>query len=394
MDQRGEKRALRACCAGIVNQAVIANVTAILFVPLMRLYGFTYLQLGLLTAIGFAAQLSADLILLFFIDRAPRRALAVFACALSGAGLLLYGAVPILFAGGGAVYAGIAASTAVFAFAGGMLEVILSNVADSLPARTGELCLLHTVYAWAQVVLSLCLLLFLQVCGSEHWNVALFACALVPLCALVFLLFCRFPETRPRERVRASVRPFYLLALFAVFFGYGAEVVMNQWVSAFAADVFAFEGGSTLGCALFALCLGAGGAVYVALSRRRGNVPPALLAAAALFAAAAYLAAGLLRLPAAAFAAAVVCGLFAGVLSPGAMTAATDALPHAGGWMLASFAVAQDISAAALPAAAGALSDAFSLRAAFLVSAAIPLFAALFLWAMHRSRRRGLSCLR
>lgn len=386
MDQRGERRALRACCAGIVNQAVIANVTAILFVPLMRLYGFTYLQLGLLTAIGFAAQLSADLILLFFIDRAPRRALAVFACALSSGGLALYGFVPYLFAGRGAVYAGIAAATAVFAFAGGMLEVILSNVADSLPARTGELCLLHTVYAWAQVVLSLLLLLFLRLGGSACWNLALFVCALVPLSALVLLLRCRFPAMRARLPARGTVRPFYLLALFAVFFGYGAEVVMNQWVSVFAADVFAFEGGSTLGCALFALCLGAGGAAYVGLSRRRGTLPAGILAAAALFAAAAYLAAGLLRLPAAALGAAIVCGMFVGVLSPGAMTAATDALPHAGGWMLASFAVAQDISAAALPAAAGALSDAFSLRGAFLVSAAAPLLAAVFLWAMHRTR--------
>ena len=389
MDQRGEKRALRACCAGIVNQAVVANVTAILFVPLMRLYGFTYLQLGLLTAIGFAAQIGADLLLVAFIDCAPRRTLALCACALSCTGFCLYGAVPMLFAGRAAVYGGIAFCTALFAFAGGMLEVILANVADSLPARAGELCLLHTVYAWAQVLISLILLLFLNVFGAAQWNYALFLFALVPLCAFVSLLRCRFPAARPRIPSAVRARPLYLFALFAVFFGYGAEVVMNQWVSSFSADIFSFEGGSALGCALFAACLGAGGAVYVALSRRRGTIPAAALAASALLAAAAYLLAALLSVPALALAAAVLCGLFVGVLSPGAMTAATDALPHAGGWMLASFAVAQDIGAAALPAAAGALSDAASLRLAFLVSAAVPLMAALFLWAMHRARRRG-----
>ena len=59
----------RVCRAGVVNQAIIANVTAILFVPFASLYGFTYVQLGILAAAGFCAQLAADTFLLFFIDR-------------------------------------------------------------------------------------------------------------------------------------------------------------------------------------------------------------------------------------------------------------------------------------------------------------------------------------
>ena len=38
MDQRDLKRTSRACIAGIVNQAVVVNVTALLFAPFMRLY--------------------------------------------------------------------------------------------------------------------------------------------------------------------------------------------------------------------------------------------------------------------------------------------------------------------------------------------------------------------
>ncbi len=94
-------------------------------------------------------------------------------------------------------------------------------------------------------------------------------------------------------------------------------------------------------------------------------------------------------MPALALACAAACGLFVGVLSPGAMTAAGEALPHAGGWVLASLAVAQDVGAAVLPAAAGAVSDVSSLQTAFLVSAAVPLLAALFLFFMHRARRAG-----
>ena len=50
MNKRDSKRTFRACVAGIANQAVVVNVTALLFAPFMRLYGFTYVQLGLLTA--------------------------------------------------------------------------------------------------------------------------------------------------------------------------------------------------------------------------------------------------------------------------------------------------------------------------------------------------------
>ena len=81
-------RAARACCAGAANQAIVANVSALLFVPFMRLYGFTYLQLGLLTAVCFCSQLAADVALIFLIDRVSRRALAMAASFFSCAGLL------------------------------------------------------------------------------------------------------------------------------------------------------------------------------------------------------------------------------------------------------------------------------------------------------------------
>ena len=109
--------------------------------------------------------------------------------------------------------------------------------------------------------------------------------------------------------------------------------------------------------------------------RRAGRIPLLLLCISALLAAAAYILAALVPsdLPALAFAA--LCGGFTGMLSPGAMSAASDFLPRSGGWMLASLAVAQDIGAAALPAAAGALSQGGSVRSAFFAMSAAPLVA-------------------
>ena len=385
MNGRSSRGTARACCAGIANQAVVTNVSAVLFVPFMRLYGFTYVQLGFLAAAGFAAQMAADILLLFLIDRAPSSALAALAAAMSCAGLVFYGCVPCLFAG--AEFYGILAATVVFAFAGGMLEVVLSNAAGALPEGEASLPFLHTVYAWAQVALALFLLLWLSLFGAESWNFAVLALAALPAAVFALLPSARFPPPQKDAPARAAFTPLYLFAVFAVFFGYGAEAVMNQWVGTYAAQLFGEELGSAAGCALFALCLGIGGALYVRISgKKRAGL--SLLIGCALPAAAAYLLAALLP-GTSALAAAALCGLFVGVLSPGAMSAASAALPRTGGWMLASLAIAQDIGAAVLPALSGAAAEAVSVRAAFLFLAAAPVLSALAMVYMARAAKRA-----
>lgn len=389
MNERNTRRISRTCIAGIVNQAVISNVTALLFVPFMRLYGLTYIQFGILTAVGFGAQMLADVVLLFLIDRVPCKILVWIASGLSCAGLVFYGVSPFLFFGQ-ALYFGMVAATIIFAFAGGMLEVVLSNVADSLPEGKGgvSIVLLHTVYAWAQVVLACVLFVFITLFGTARWNILILFLAIVPAGVGISLIGLRFPQRQKREPVRAAFKPFYLFAVAAVFFGYGAEAVMNQWVATFAAESFGEEWGALLGGALFAVCLGMGGAFYELRQRKRSEVAFGALIFGAVCAAGMYFLASMLTSAVAALCCAAACGFFVGILSPGAMTAASESLPHAGGWMLASLAVSQDIGAAILPSAGGAIAQSASIRQCFFVMAAVPLCAAAFLGFMAYSKNR------
>ena len=387
MQKKLNVRTARVCHAGVVNQAIITNVTALLFVPFLRLYGFTYFQLGMLTAAGFAAQFSADIVLLFLIDRISPDFLAKTAAAMSCLGLAFYGVLPFLF--GQELYPGIVCATVLFAFAGGMLEVVLSNASDALPsADGGGLCLLHTMYAWAQVGLSVYLLAFLAVFGVEAWNYAVLLLTAVPIAVFFLLLRVRLPMRTQCAHVRSAFRPFYLFAVLAVFFGYGAEVVMNQWISSFAAEIFNREEFAAIGCALFAACLGCGGAWYVRLERRSARAPLGFLVVSAFAASGMYILAACLQEPVAALAAAVLCGLCVGALSPGAMSVATDFLPQTGGWLLASLALSQDVGAALLPAVSGALTQKYEMRIAFLVLSVVPLLAAACLITMARLRGR------
>lgn len=380
------KNSVRACSAGSAVRAVAANVTALLFAPFARLYGFSAALLGLLTAVGFTAQMCADFLLLFLADRVGYRRLACTASLLACAGLLAYGSAPLWLHGSG-LYALIAGATALFAFAGGMLEVVLSNVADTLPSGSGaSIGSLHTMYARVQAALCLFLLVYFAAFGVEDWNGAVVALAALPAIAFALLLRAPLPHMEREAPPRAAFRPFYIFALCAVFFGYGAEVVMNQWISAFVSESLGSVAGGLLGCALFALCLGTGGWLYV---RRREGTSFYTLIFTALAAAAAYVAAALSSDIPALFCAAV-CGLFVGYLTPGTMEAASGFLPRTGGWMLASLAVAQDAGGAVLPAAAGALAGEGSLRTSFLWLAAAPAVAALSLFCMAVIRARTL----
>ena len=58
-------RILIASCTSNASQAIYANMTALLLVPFMSLYGLTLGQMGILVGINFGTQIFADLLLTF-----------------------------------------------------------------------------------------------------------------------------------------------------------------------------------------------------------------------------------------------------------------------------------------------------------------------------------------
>lgn len=384
-------RTAKACYAGIINQAVITNVTALLFVPFMSLYGFSFLRLGLLTAVNFISQMCADILLIFLIDRISFKKLVLFSSFLSFAGLIFYGCVPYIFSRQ-SIYIGIISATSVFAFAGGMSEVVLSNIADNIPRceRSLSICLLKTVYAWAQVGLAVVCAAFLYIFGVAHWNFAMFAFALIPLCAAILIGGATVVKKTETVRPKSAFSLFYLLALVAIFLGYGSEITVNQWICVLAEAIPALGGewSEFIGMGLFAVCLGLGGLLYVSISRRKEHFPLPVLVFAALFTCAIYLTTALAGNELFALISAVCCGLFVGVLSPGIMTVASDHMPSAGAWMIASLAVCADVGAAALPAVAGGVAQSLGLRTAFFAMSAAPFLCACVLFSMYCMRKK------
>lgn len=386
-----------SCFVGIFCQAVSSNITAILFIPLMTLYGLSYVHLGLLVGINFTTQVLVDIIASRLVDRYGFRVFVLPSDILAVIGLVLFGLTPVLFDN---ILTGLVFSTIIFSASCGLQEVMLSPIVNAIPHndKGPAMALMHSFYAWGQVATIIITTLFLFFFGIENWQVIVFLWALVPLVNFFMFLAAPFPGVI-HENQRMTMRdlilkPFYLVALLAIMGGAATELVMNQWSSTFSEKVLELPKvtGDILGMCGFAVFLGLGRVLYGRYGSKI-NMNNVLVGSAAA-AVVCYIAVAISPLPAISLAACAVCGLAASLLWPGTLVITAEKYPLAGAWIFAILAAAGDIGAASGPFAAGVITDLtrqmpsilqfaaslqllpdqFAIRIAILLSAIFPLF--------------------
>ncbi len=401
---------LSVCCGGIVNQAIIVNITALMYVAFMQLYNFSYIQMAMLTAVGFLAQLGADILLLAIIDKIDKNKMAKLSCICSGIGLIFYGCIPLIFHGIG-IYIGILFATMIFAFSGGFLEIILSSIADNISTTFGGICLLHTVYAWSFAGLSILFLGYFYLFDFINWNYILFLLAVVPF--VIFFLLDTIKEdnimstvkqtevqqmdidfdsmenivTNRQKNSKLYLLSFYILAFLAVFFGYGAEIIVSQWVSIYTSILLQNELLSMIGPIFFAICLGIGGLLYISILQKKQKIPLSFFLIACVCASLLFFLAGIIPIAWLALLCLISSGLFVGILSPSAITYASKSKIFLGGWLFALLAISQDVSATILPALFSIVATQ-SIYQALFISAPIPLFAGI-LFTILKARKKN-----
>lgn len=337
-----------SCFVGIFVQAIITNLAAILFIPLMELYGLTYVHLGILVAVNFSAQVASDIIFSGVIDKVGYKRLVIPSTICALIGLILFGMAPYLFDN---VFIGILLATIVFAAASGLLEILLSPIINAIPGndKGPAMSLMHSFYAWGQVATIIITTLFIFFAGGEHWQIIVFAWAIVPLINFFMFLKAPFPDTISEEQRLGMkdliLNPFYLLALAAIFFGAGTEVIMNQWSSTFMEKALELPKvtGDLLGMCGFAVMLGVGRTVY-GMYGHKFNISKALIGGSAI-GILCYLIVALSPVDGLNLLACAMCGLAASLLWPGTLIITADRFPLAGAWLFAILAAAGDIGA-------------------------------------------------
>jgi MFS family permease len=399
-----------SCFTGIFSQAISSNITAILFIPLMTLYGLSYIHLGLLVGINFSTQVLVDIITSRLVDRNGFRVFVLAADLLAVTGLLLFALSPVLFSN---VLVGLIISTIIFSISCGLQETILSPIVNAIPhgEKGPAMALMHSFYAWGQVATIVVTTLLLFFYGIRSWQIIVSLWAIVPLVNFFMFLAAPFPGV-VHESQRLTMRdvffkPYYLVAMLAILGGAATELVMNQWSSTFTEKVLELPKvtGDLLGMCGFAVMMGLGRLIYGRYGNKM-NMNNVLVASAGA-AAACYIIVAVSPVHAISLLACGVCGLAASLLWPGTLVITAEKYPLAGAWIFAIMAAAGDIGAAVGPFGAGLVTDftrglpaalnwaarvglspdQFALRAAILLAAVFPILTMACHWFLRRRQR-------
>ncbi len=356
------KHTLISSYLGYVTQAIVNNLAPLLFLTFQREWNVTLADLALLISLNFMIQIAVDLIASAFADKVGYRAVAAGAHVFCVAGLMGMGILPRVFAN---PYTGLIAATCLNAVGGGLIEVIISPIVESLPGdkKAASMSLLHSFYCWGHVAVVLLSTAYFALFGVSRWPYLSMAWALVPL--INFFLFLKVPLRTLSENAahghqagKGQKRSLLLLFLLMMVCAGAAEQAMSQWASLFAeAGLNVSKAvGDLLGPCLFAVLMGLSRVAYGVMGTRL-HLEKALFFSSALCIVS-YLTAVFSPVPLLSLLGCGLCGLSVGLMWPGTFSLAAKHFPRGGTAMFAFLALAGDVGCSAGPGLVGSVSDA------------------------------------
>ncbi len=348
---------------GYLLQAVVINVSPILFVTLKEQFMLSYSQLGLLVLANFVTQLLCDILFARVIDKVGFRPFALGSAVIAFLGFLLFASAPQILPRN--PYPLFFLATLLFAGSGGLLEVLLSPIINALPLpqekKTPLMSFVHAAYCWGQVLVVLLTSLMLVVFGTFRWQwILLFWClpALV-----VFLMFCKAPlekgvPTEKQQSARDILRsPIFFLFMLLMLSGGAGELIISQWASSFLEKGLAIEKttGDIIGVCTFAAAMGICRTLYGKFGEKIKIETVMTAGLSLLFFC--YLAASLAPGNIIPLIAIGISGIGVSLLWPGTIASAAAHFPLAGSVMFALLAAGGDMGASIGPWLAGKLMD-------------------------------------
>ena len=228
---------LGACFAGYIVQSVINLFAPLLFLTFQREFSLSLDQIALLITVNFLVQLCVDGLSARFVDKIGWRVCMVAAHLFAALGLVLLAVLP----GRIPPLAGLTVAVVIYALGGGLLEVLVSPIAEACPTRrkSAVMGLLHSFYCWGSVATIALSTLFFVCFGTQNWRILAMLWALLPLVnALVFTqvpLATLTPEGESGLSLGQLFRtPRFWLFLLLMACAGASELSISQWASAFA----------------------------------------------------------------------------------------------------------------------------------------------------------------
>lgn len=354
------KHTRNACYLGYITQAIVNNLAPLLFVTFQKQFSISLDKIGLLISINFAMQMLIDALAAKFVDKIGYRTCIVGAHIFCTVGLAGMGIFPFVFP---SAYAGLIAAVLINAVGGGLIEVLVSPIVESLPGdeKASAMSLLHSFYCWGHVSVVLLSTVFFVRVGTEHWTILSALWAIVPL--FNTFLFLNVPlNTIHSEEASLPIRKLFSMKLFWVFLllmicAGASEQAMSQWTSLFAESGLQVSKtmGDLLGPCAFAVLMGVSRAFYgkfgAKLNLKR------FIAGSGVLCIASYLLAAFSPMPLLSLVGCALCGLSVGILWPGTFSLSSAYCPQGGTALFALLALGGDVGCAAGPGLVGWVSS-------------------------------------
>ena len=365
-----------ASYAGLFVQAIVNNFLPILFIALQDVYKIGYEKLGILIMFNFVTQLVTDMLTAKFVGLLGYRKSAVMCQGFAALGLAMLSFMPRIMPD---PYVGIVISVMVYAFASGLMEVILSPMVEMLPTKnkSGNMAVLHSFYCWGQAATTLVTTFLVSLFGYVNWMYIPILWAVVPL--INMFSFIRVPIIEPEpERKSDSLKKLLSSPLFRCFMimmvcAGASEIAMAEWASMFAQQALGVSKvvGDLAGPCAFAILMGTGRILYArfsaSLSFRKTVIALSALCAAC------YLTTALTHIPLLALISCAVCGFTVSVMWPGTYSAGAKAFPKGDAVMFSVFAMCGDLGCCLGPWILGIIADIKDLHTGIAFTAIFPI---------------------
>ncbi|HCE44068.1 MAG TPA: MFS transporter [Lentisphaeria bacterium] len=378
--------ALSVNYAGMVALAVAVNLTPVFLTTFGRelggVSGLTNEQLGRIGGITFLGLVLGILLTGPLADRLGAKLFAVLGNVFVSLGLLMLGTAQN--------YTTVLVASAVMGFGAGVLDMVLSPIVCALQPekRSVAMNLLHSFYCTGAVLTILMGALALKL--DWGWrNISLWLSLMPAVVGFCFILL-KLPPLVQHEEGRMRLRelifkPFFLVAVVALFFGGATELAMAQWLPAYAEKQLHFSawisGMAFLGFSV-AMAVGRIGAGIL------GNKidPYKIMLACCWSSVAFFLIACSPWWPSVALAACILAGLAGSCLWPCLLGVTADRYPRGGASMFGFLSTFGNFGGVFMPWVVGIIADRSSLATGLMISAACPLLMGILLLWMRKQK--------
>ncbi len=370
------KHTLYACYIGYITQAIINNLTPLLFVTFQNRFDISLSQIGILIFVNFGVQILVDLLGAKYADKIGHRNCMLLAHGAATLGLILLAVLPGLMPN---PYVGLLIATSVNAIGGGIIEVLVSPLVEALPLenKASVMSMLHSFYCWGHVaVVLLSTLFFVLTDDSLRLLVPVFWAA-VPFLNLLLFFAVPLPpplaEGKPMPICKLMKNGLFWVLVVLMICAGASEQGMSQWSSYFAEVGLNVNKtlGDLFGPCLFATLMGLSRMVYANFGHKLNL--SRFIRWSLVLCVASYLLAVFAPHPVLALCGCALCGFSVGILWPGVFSIAAEQLPMGGTTMFALLALAGDIGCGSGPAVTGLVGAAQTLKDGLLINMLFPL---------------------